>query len=751
MSHAMQFGRVGAFGAEMVGMGALNGRLTPEDWAMVIGLRIGHAVPKAPEAARKAREKIGEKVSEYKRKKAEKKQKGEKQVQSTEIKERGEEAMATVIPIEKAKSRKPTEGEEVKVGSKISKKPIADVISMERVKEKRRKAKVRAEVAKEQEIPMVLEGSTGQPIKMEGTATPPRLRVIRGSVETSEAQPSGTRAATGKIRFVDVVAEQGRNFADGFEYRNRGLFGRPDKNNVFTALAENGTVVYFYIDKIDTRTESVYLHIRYSHEKDFRYKIIRLDEFLHFRKNQQNPRRVSKENIPGKFMVRLANGHQDYIDCRITGSVETGKILVEAYDQYYRRVFIEYKTMDDLAADINRANGVKNEVEADDSWHTVDEKVNPPVKKEVTYRVGEEVYVKRGDGIIEKGWFIEELLADGWCKLRKPGYGRKKMPKGECWKIEEFEGRQEGDLSPQDAEISRQRLDSITQRNAVLSEGDFDKLFEGKGKSFAQKNVGNCYLISSMLSLRVSPYFEFLMRTSIKIVEGGWDVRIPLGTPNGTIYHITEKDIKPQLNPNYMKPDSDGKIDKRKFLEPVSGPIGYQILEAAFIRHLCYGSLNRLQAEGGFGHRAILRLLGNKFKKYKICGAESPEIEAAENETLMEYATSPTFYNGTGLARKKILEFLDNFDNSRFIATVGTLPSREHGHSDNYFVDDIEFACSHEYSVVNVDSANKIVYVANPWDTGHKIRLTFTQFMKAFNTLSAVKVSYDNFVSNYNQ
>jgi hypothetical protein len=67
MSHAMQFGRVGAFGAEMVGMGALNGRLTPEDWAMVIGLRIGHSAPAVREAAAKA----GEKVAKYREKRAE--------------------------------------------------------------------------------------------------------------------------------------------------------------------------------------------------------------------------------------------------------------------------------------------------------------------------------------------------------------------------------------------------------------------------------------------------------------------------------------------------------------------------------------------------------------------------------------------------------------------------------------------------------------------------------------------------------
>ncbi len=60
-SAALRLGRLTSFGAEMSTMGSLHGKLTVDDWAMVLGLKLAHAIPEA-------RGKIKEAVAERKAK-----------------------------------------------------------------------------------------------------------------------------------------------------------------------------------------------------------------------------------------------------------------------------------------------------------------------------------------------------------------------------------------------------------------------------------------------------------------------------------------------------------------------------------------------------------------------------------------------------------------------------------------------------------------------------------------------------------
>jgi hypothetical protein len=358
--------------------------------------------------------------------------------------------------------------------------------------------------------------------------------------------------------------------------------------------------------------------------------------------------------------------------------------------------------------------------------------------------VNEEVYVKRSNGTVEKGWLVERVNPDGSYALKNPKENlSKNISPNKVWSLGEIERKNSDNLLKDNAALLEKRKLEVLEKYTTLSKRSFNSMF-GNWNAIRQQNVGNCYLIASLNSLRESPHFEVLIRTSVKEVKGGWEVKIPLGSSDATPLFIGKNDLKPQLNPNYNKANKWGKVDDRKYLNPVNAPKGYKILEAAFIKQVLGGELYRYKIEGGFGHQALLSLLDNNFKKVKASGSDKVRDP---RYTYMQYGESPVFNKGTELGKKKLVQFLDSYDSAKFIATANT-PSSAKGDRGIFTVNGIKFATGHAYSIVNVDKFSKNVFISNPWDTSKIIQLSYEDFTEVFNQVSAVEVKHNQLLEN---
>jgi len=360
--------------------------------------------------------------------------------------------------------------------------------------------------------------------------------------------------------------------------------------------------------------------------------------------------------------------------------------------------------------------------------------------KKHNFEIGEEVYVKRNNQTVEKGWKIINISPqEGIYTLEKKGK-IKQNKIDQIWSIPTIETIKDGQTFVGDPVAAFEQRKNLTlQKKATLSKKDFIEMSGSitEGSMF-QQNVGNCYLIAALNSLRISPHFETLIRTSIEVKDGYWEVKIPLGSRTYQKYRVYRSDLQRQSNPGYGKRDSKGQLDTRQFLEPVKGPILYQILEAAFIKNFTPDrTLNRSVIEGGFGHQALLSLLGENFSKIKINSNSQ-----LGGHTGFQYGRLKTFNNADSKSRSELFQFLADYDSSKYIATVNTAPSIQ-GDRDNFHVNEKEFANGHAYSIVEVDKFHQTVSVSNPWNTGKIITLTYGEFMQAFCQLSAVKIEYD--------
>lgn len=376
-------------------------------------------------------------------------------------------------------------------------------------------------------------------------------------------------------------------------------------------------------------------------------------------------------------------------------------------------------------------------------------KIKRPKRTSQAFSEGQEVYMERGNGVVERGWVMEKFNPNGTCNMRKGTMFREAQTADKIWSIDEIEKATEIQSALGSAAANFERMKFFLLREQpMLSLKDFGKMF--REWPLKQKNVGNCYLISALNSVRASPHFEWIIRTSLKKVDGGWEVRIPLGDKSGRWIKIAPDDLKPQKNPNFGKINKHGEKDNREYLDPVDASEGFKVLEAAFIKYQTGGTLNRAAIEGGFGHQALLELMGTSFKKVKIDGSvgrHQPEVAGA---TRYQYGAAPKFSASRDPAvRRDLFEFLDDFHPRKQMATVNTPPSPK-GHFEDFTIPgvDYKFAKGHAYSIVetikpkvSLDGIGR-VRVVNPWDTGKVITLTYEQFAEVFSQVSGAEIDY---------
>ncbi|PCI24155.1 hypothetical protein COB57_05590 [Candidatus Peregrinibacteria bacterium] len=348
----------------------------------------------------------------------------------------------------------------------------------------------------------------------------------------------------------------------------------------------------------------------------------------------------------------------------------------------------------------------------------------PPGRLMRSWKINEEVYLKRKNGTVEKNWRVYGVHPNRtYDIIRYDGVTRERCRPEKIWSIEEIEGQRRGDLLADDVALFEHQKLKYLKKYTTLSKQDYDIIFH-EWSNIKQSNVGNCYLIAALNTLRFSTHCEFLIRTSFKRVEGGWEVKIPLGSPDASSVFITQADLRPQKNSNYNKMDSDGNVDTREYLHPVEAPQGYQVLEAAFNKKLLGEGFDRQKTEGGKGHRALLLLLGTNFTKTVIKPSDA----------------AISFAKGTIKKRGEVKSFLNSYDTAKFMATVGTPYSR--GGANTFMINGVKFYNSHAYSIVSVNKFTQEVYVSNPHNTNNTIKLSYTDFMSAFSNISAVETNY---------
>jgi hypothetical protein len=339
---------------------------------------------------------------------------------------------------------------------------------------------------------------------------------------------------------------------------------------------------------------------------------------------------------------------------------------------------------------------------------------------------------------------LKEKLSRFLAKDKTPDVAEQK-PEGtegpEYREVKDYLKYEQRELSrPIIEEAKRKRNQLLEARGLLLmSREDFGNYFSSKDfevrADLKQQNVGDCYAVAAIHAMSRSPHFEMICRSSMKrLPDGSWRVRVPLMSENSQMVTITQEEISPQWNKQFLKRGKDSKLmpDLRPRLKPVKGKEGLQVLEAAFIKAK-FGTVDRLTAEGGWGDEVLLQLGGENFKKYSIDSAVwNSEKNDWEHHGLKSLDEKNLAY---------LDHYLENFDPEIHMATASTKQGAG-GLTGFYRAEGTkEFLVpGHAYSISDVDRKKRVVTLVNPWDTSKPINLTFDQFKENFSGFRAIRI-----------
>jgi hypothetical protein len=253
-----------------------------------------------------------------------------------------------------------------------------------------------------------------------------------------------------------------------------------------------------------------------------------------------------------------------------------------------------------------------------------------------------------------------------------------------------------------------------------LSDKDYKHLFQGAPK---QRNTGNCYMVAALYGISLYAHAEELLRAAVEMRANPkrYAVHFPLGSvrgPRETI-EITEKELEFMRVPG---PDQN----TTRILHPLRGSKGWQILEAAIIKKR-FGAVDRLAANGGFGHETLLGIFQGTGKEY--CSGTYGDASLAQQEQTGKAVD----------AEKMLLGFKPHLH----VLTANSIHADE-GDAKRIEVMSVEgpawLFASHAYTIVKVQMP--IVTLANPHNAGKRIRLHVDEFLKVFSHLSGIEIDY---------
>ena len=355
--------------------------------------------------------------------------------------------------------------------------------------------------------------------------------------------------------------------------------------------------------------------------------------------------------------------------------------------------------------------------------------------RRAVFSIGEEVYVRRSNGVVERGWVIRRNDA-GELETYHPTEGTKPFRPESMFHINELEQANAlpGMLNLDEGARAVQKKHDVLRKmdGEAMTAEEYHRYFDGE---FAQGNLGNCFLVAALYSLKQSPHAEAMICTSVKKVNGGWSVGIPLGTSLDSQQRIFVPDAVVAERRTQQATRIDKKTGKPYVtnLSPMNGPLGWRVIEAAYVMHANGGVFDLAALDnGGHADMALLDLCGKGVDRNRIL-----------NERDGTYRRNSTFGESDPAVRERVIAWLDSFSNGRDIGMVSTKSS---GLDDTvqYAVDGILLYEKHAYSVKSVDKFQKTVTVVNPHSTSVEIIMTYDQFIRSFNCITSAQFDYEN-------
>jgi len=280
-----------------------------------------------------------------------------------------------------------------------------------------------------------------------------------------------------------------------------------------------------------------------------------------------------------------------------------------------------------------------------------------------------------------------------------------------------------------DSNDINKKSETYLKNNETLKKEDFNRLFSGKEK-IRQGRLWDCYLITTINILSRSHIFEPLIRTSVRIVQWGYTIRLPLWEPHGKTISIKNSELDAAA---------------------VQGNIWYKILEIAYAKQTTGESIitkdSIQKIRGGRASKALQTLVGkNNIGFTTLCGLTKKDL-ASNSPSLISSETDsqnlPIPYSPKQISQiKNTLKNYQLAHWTKFIA-VSSYPAESDQHF--YKIEGKQIFYRHAYAVlwVEKDSKGNIsrVLIQNPWNKDDKnnpnngkwdFSLSFENFLKAF-------------------
>lgn len=371
-----------------------------------------------------------------------------------------------------------------------------------------------------------------------------------------------------------------------------------------------------------------------------------------------------------------------------------------------------------------------------------------------TLTAGQQVFVTRGtNGPAEPGWYVLKVKSskgtavvvkvsgqdvdflDPYTIFDLAGEGGivKEVPLSQLGPTSDIFGDDFLRVpKPDDPELRHAyNRESYLYHYRSLSLGDYQRLFQD---GIRQRDTGNCFMVSVFNSMLKSPEtFKTLIMTSLRVKSPGiYEVKVPLGDPYGQIITVTAGDLMPQRNPNYGHPGEDGEIDTREFIDPVDASDGFKILEAAYIKMLTGGTMDRSVIDkGGLSIDVLKRLLGDDVVKHVDIGRmDNPNPLRSQASEVMQYISEFHNMRDIGVVYSK-----HNPGAGGDTVTYETSGGHTLFMSHAYSLEAVEFTYVDDIKIISS------VTVSNPHDTTkQKITMSYQEFLDAFYAIDAARI-----------
>ncbi len=270
----------------------------------------------------------------------------------------------------------------------------------------------------------------------------------------------------------------------------------------------------------------------------------------------------------------------------------------------------------------------------------------------------------------------------------------------------------------------------------TLDQSTYELIFSWKEEMW-QWQLQNCYLVSWLIELANTQYFDTLMRTSIKRVQfkDDWtlwyNIRIPLWEPDGRDILIKDSELK---------------------LARVRWNIGYKLLELAYVKNKRkndaewnkYSPVTDSEIDAAANTGTMTKALQVFLWKHNI-GFSDFWSDKTDNEGLLLSSLPQE-------RKTEISNYLRHFDGTIWnkFTNLGT-PVRKNGDWDS-----VSFEVWwktmyywHTYALSYVDDDLNI-YVKNPWNNddpwGAEVKLSLDEFFNSFSLIRVISIKVDTFL-----